>query len=159
MGSTNQTISEFDFGDRFGIFDFSDAQYFSWIRSPRLLVRGEHGEINNNEVRYLLDFKSPITLDLRRDDTGQNGNLEGFYHRGILAGAEWVYRNPFPRARLSDDEIAVATCLKKMAAYAGGGPDFYSLAEASQDHYLSLMMEQAAQTELPVTTVPQPWAK
>ena len=64
MGTTNQTIAEFDFGDRFGIFDFSDAQYFSWIRSPRLLVRGEHGEINNNEVRYLLDFKSPITLDL-----------------------------------------------------------------------------------------------
>jgi hypothetical protein len=27
----------------------------------------------------------------------------------------------------NEDEIAIASCLEKMAKYAGGGPDFYSL--------------------------------
>ncbi|MES2463474.1 MAG: Gfo/Idh/MocA family oxidoreductase [Armatimonadota bacterium] len=156
--SARQTIAEFDFGDRFGIYDFTDAQYFSWIRSPRLLVRGERGEINGDEIRYLQDFQTPVSVALKRDDTGQNGNLEGYYHRGILAGTEWLYRNPFPPARLSDDEIAVATCLQKMAEYTAGGPDFYSLAEASQDHYLALLVEQAVKQQAPVATIRQPWA-
>jgi hypothetical protein len=59
---------------------------------------------------------------------------------------------------LSDDEIAVASCLLGMDVYVDGGPDMYSLAEASQDQYLSLMIEQAISSgEVGVTTL-QPWA-
>ena len=90
-------------------------------------------------------------------DAGHDGNLEGYYHKGILAGSEWVYRNPFAPARLTDDEIAVATCLDKMAHYAAGGPDFYSLAEASHDHYLGMLIEQAARSGETVHTEVQPW--
>jgi hypothetical protein len=32
----------------------------------------------------------------------------------MLAGEEWIYKNPFIPGRLTDDEIAIATCLKKM---------------------------------------------
>ena len=46
------------------------------------------------------------------------------YHEGITLGDEWVYRNPFVPARLTDDEIAVATCLERMVAYVEGGPAF-----------------------------------
>jgi hypothetical protein len=141
------------------VFDFTGDQYFSWIRSPRVLVRGERGEINNREVRYLQDFKTPVELELRRVDAGQYGNLEGYYHKGILAGSEWVYRNPFVPGKLTDDEIAIATCLTKMAAYAGGGPSFYSLAEAAQDHYLGLMIHRAAQSGETVVADRQPWAR
>ena len=35
--------------------------------------------------------------------------------------------------RLTDDEIANAISLIKMAEYARGGPEFYSVAQASQD--------------------------
>jgi predicted dehydrogenase len=144
---SKQILATLNFGtEKLGIFDFNDDQYHSWIRSPRLLVRGERGEINNTEVRYLQDFRTPITLNLLRQNAGENGNLEGYYLKGILAGAEWLYLNPFTPGRLNDDEIAIATCLEKMAQYVDGGPAFYDLAEAAQDHYLSIMINQAAQS-------------
>jgi predicted dehydrogenase len=157
--TSRQVVAHLDFGDRLGVFDFTGDQYFSWIRSQRVLVRGERGEIKDREVRYLKDFATPVELELRRVDAGQDGNLEGYYHKGILAGAEWVYRNPFVPGRLTDDEIAVATCLEKMAAYAAGGPSFCSLADAAQDHYLGLMIGQAVQTGESVVADCQPWAR
>ncbi len=150
--ASKQVIAQFDFGDKLGIFDFSGDQYFSWIRSSRLLVRGDRGEINNRQVRYLQDFRTPIDMELKRIDAGQNGNLEGYYHQGIVAGSDWIYRNPFVPARLTDDEIAIATCLQKMSAYVRGGPSFCGLPEASQDHYLSLMIDEAVRSGEAVTT-------
>ncbi|MCC6442413.1 MAG: gfo/Idh/MocA family oxidoreductase [Armatimonadetes bacterium] len=155
---STQVIASLDFGDRLGVYDFTGDQYFSWIRSSRVLVRGDRGEIHDDTVRYLQDFRTPITLKLLRQNTGEDGNLEGGYHKGILAGPEWAYRNPFIPGRLTDDEIAIATCLEKMADYARGGPDFYPLAEASQDHYLSMMIDQAVATGETLTTTTQPWA-
>lgn len=155
---SEQQIAYLDFGDKLGVFDFSNDQYRSWIRSPRLLVRGERGEINNNQVRYLEDYRTPITLSFDRQDAGEDGNLEGYYHKGILVGNEWIYKNPFIPARLSDDEIAVTACMTGMDAYVDGGPDMYSLAEASQDHYLSMMIEQAVSSAQVVTATRQPWA-
>ena len=70
-----------------------------------------------------------------------------------------MYTNPFFPARLSDDEIAVATCLQKMWEYVNVGQDFYGLAEASQDHYLGMMIQQAIESKEPVKTETQIWAK
>ncbi|SEO13045.1 Gfo/Idh/MocA family protein [Paenibacillus sp. OV219] len=159
LKESEQMIVSLDFEGKLAVYDFTGDQYFSWIRSPRVLVRGERGEINNREVRYLKDYSTPVELELRRLNAGEDGNLEGFYHKGIIAGEEWVYRNPFVPGRLSDDEIAIATCLAKMAEYAAGGPDFYSLAEASQDHYISLMMNESLRTGEPVQTETQVWWK
>ena len=153
-----QTIAWLDFGDRLGVFDFTGDQYFSWVRSPRVLVRGERGEINGETVRFLEDFRTPVTFDLRREDAGQQGNLEGSYHKGYLAGSAWAYRNPFAPGTLTDDEIAIATSLAKMGEYAAGGPSFYSLAAASQDRYLDLLIQDAAKTGEAVAAAPQPWS-
>jgi predicted dehydrogenase len=156
---SRQVIAYLDFGDRLGVYDFTGDQYFSWIRSTRALVCGERGEINNTQVRYLRDYQTPVHIDLKRANAGEDGNLEGYYHKGILAGEEWVYQNPLVPARLSDDEIAVAACLDKMAMYArGDGSGFYGLPEASQDHYLSLMIAQAVERGGPVVARRQPWA-
>jgi len=155
--SSEQVIAELDFGDRFGVYDFCGDQYFSWIRTPRFLIRGERGEINGTQVRYLADYRTPIVLDLRREDAGHDGNLEGLHHKGILAGDRWIYRNPLTPGRLSDDEIAVGTCLERMANYARGDAGFYGLAEAAHDHYLSLMVHQAVASGAAVTTEAQPW--
>jgi hypothetical protein len=60
---------------------------------------------------------------------------------------------------LADDEIAVATAMARMVDYARGGEDFYSLAQASHDQYLSLMMEQAVVRGETVEANAQAWAK
>jgi predicted dehydrogenase len=155
--SVGQTLATFDFGDRLGIFDFASSQYFGSIRSSRTLVRGERGEISDHQARYLLDYRTPVELPFVRRDAGQEDDLRPLHHEGITLGEEWIYRNPFAPGRLSDDEIAVATCLQKMGEYVEGGPDFYSLAEASQDHYLSLLMNQAVKSGKPVQSESQIW--
>ena len=157
VGPSRQVIAHCDFGDRLGIHDFAGGQYFSWIRSPRVLIRGERGEIKDNEVRFLTDFATPVKLGLVRVDTGQDGNLEGHALRGILAGREWVYTSPFPDARLSDEEVAVATVLRRMAEHVAGGPPVYCFADAAQDQYLALAIEEAAATGTVVTPARQPW--
>ncbi len=141
-----QTIATFDFAGRLGILDFSDDQYFSWIRSPRFLVRGERGEINGATVRYLVDPWTPVRLELTRSEAGQDGNLEGLFLRGISAGETMAYENPFAPGRLTDDEIAVATCLHRMAEFLEGGPGFCDLADGVHDQYLSLLVDEAART-------------
>jgi hypothetical protein len=153
-----QVIAQLDFGDKLCVYDFVEDQYFSWIRSRRFLVRGDRGEINDCSVRYLKDFRTPITFDLKRLNAGENGNLEGHYLKGILAGEEWVYNNPFIPGKLTDDEIAVASCLLKMNHYVSSGEEFYSLADGSQDHYLSMEIERALSTNETVTTQSQPWS-
>lgn len=154
-----QMIAHLDFGDRLGVFDFTGRQYFAEIRDPRVLIRGERGEIFNDTAVYLKDFRTPIRVNFRRHETGEHGNLAGHYLRGIQAGEEWMHRNPVAPARLYDDEIAMATCLLRMADYARGGEPFYPLEEACQDHYLAMVMEEAARTGQAVTTETQAWAR
>ena len=143
IAASDQVLAWLDFGDRLGVYDFTGDQYFSWIRSPRVLLRGERGEINGTTVRGLVDAATPASFELLRRDTGHDGNLEGLHHVGITAGEAWVYRNPFAPARLADDEIAVATCLARMAEYLEGGPSFCSLAEGAWDHEVGLRIAEA----------------
>jgi len=158
LSDSVQQIAWLRFGDKLGIYDFTGGQYMSWVRSPRVLVRGERGEINGDDVRYLKDFLTPVHYRLIREYAGEDANLEGWHLKGILGGQEWVYRNPFASGRLSGDEIAVATCLEKMAAYASGGPSFYSLAEGCQDHYLGLKVAEAVETGKKTVAARQSWA-
>jgi hypothetical protein len=152
-----RTIAQLNYGDRLGIFDFTGDQYHSWIRSPRLMVRGEEGEINQTTVRVLQRFDTPFQFELVRRDTGQAGNLEGYSHRTITGGGEVLYRNPFPAMRWNDDEIAVATSLSRMATYLETGEPAYSVAEACHDCYLDQLIAEAAMSGKEVIAEPQPW--
>jgi predicted dehydrogenase len=154
---SRQVIATLDFDDRLGVYDFTDDQYFSWIRSNRVLIRGERGEIHDAMVRYLEDATTPVTVELRRHETGQDGNLEGLGFVGISAGADWVVRNEYRGARLSDDELAVATCLDRMAGYVDGGPAFCDLADGVHDHFLGLMIDAAIASGDPVQVSGHLW--
>jgi len=154
---SDRVIAQIDYGDRLGIYDFTGDQYFSWIRSPRLLVRGEEGEINGNTVRLLKDFQTPIDFTLIRQETGHEANLEGHYHRAILGGGEILYQNPFTSARWTDDEIAVATCLAKMMTYVETGESFYGVPEACHDRYLDILISEATEQGKTVEATHQPW--
>jgi predicted dehydrogenase len=155
---SEQTIAQLDFGDRLGIFDFTGSQYFACIRDPRILVRGERGEIVNDSAVYLKDFLTPIRVSFLRHSAGEHGNLEGHYLKGIQGGDEWVYRNPAAPGALYDDEIAIADCLIRMARHAEGGESFYSLADACQDRYLDIVIREAIAENRTITTSTQGWA-
>ncbi|MEO0564491.1 MAG: gfo/Idh/MocA family oxidoreductase, partial [Chloroflexota bacterium] len=124
----------------------------------RVCVRGERGEIIDDRATYVTDYPTVTQVELKRDYAGVNGNLEGHYLRGIQAGGEWLYENPFVPARFFDDEIAVAGCLVKMADYVNGAAPFYSLAEACQDRYLDIMINRAASSGERLITETQEWA-
>ena len=156
--TSSQVLAWFDFGDRLGVYDFTGDQYFSWVRGQHLLVRGERGEIADMQASYLLDYATPMTINLERQVAGANGNLEGLYLKGITGGGKWYYRNSYIPAPLSDEELAITSTLIRMGTYArgeGAGP--YSLAEACQDRYLDLMIEQALHSKQAVTTETQLW--
>ena len=148
-----------DYGDRTALGDYESMQQRSWIRHSYVEVRGERGEIQNDRVTYLKDYLSPITFSLLRSQAGTEGNMEGCYLRGIQGNGEWIYRNPYLPASLTDDEIAVAACVEAMSDYVNGGKSFYSLAEAFQDHYICLLIQESAAAGRPVKALPQIWQK
>ncbi len=154
-----QTVAVLDFGGKTALFNFEADQHRSWIRSQTVQIKGERGEIFNDAAKYLLDFKTPIETRFIRRNLGENENVEGFGLMGIMCDGQWQYLNPYRDSRLVDDEIAVARCMEGMARYTQGGPAFYSLDEASQDLYLSLMVERAAREKLRLRTETQWWVK
>ncbi|MDN4523886.1 Gfo/Idh/MocA family protein [Fictibacillus fluitans] len=157
--TAERDLAWLQFGEKLGIYDFTKDQHRSWIRSNHLSVRGTKGELFDERISVLTDYQTPLPLTFQRVNKGEQENQEGYYLDGILAGERWVYKNPFSPARLYDDEIAIATCLQKMADYVTGGPNFYSLQEASQDHYLGLMIQEAIETGQTVMTSKQPWSE
>jgi len=154
-----QQIALLDFGGgRHALFDFVGAQYFSPLRTQRVCVRGERGEIVDHTLHSHPEGGEPLVLPFAHRMAGTNGNLEGFHLKGIQLGEQWIYRNPTAPARLSDEEIAMADMLQGMGEYARGGPEVYPLAEAMQDHYLGLCIREACETGQPVTAARQVWA-
>jgi predicted dehydrogenase len=174
---TTQTLAVFDFGDRSGVYDFTGAQYDSWVRKKRLMVRGDRGEIENLSVRALIDHETPVELPLTRMDTSEYDYMA---LRGYALGRDWVYKNRFlpsltPDAartfygrdwdyrsvsfRLTDDEIAVADMMTGMSDYVDTGKDVYPFAEGAQDQYMSLVMGEAIAAGKAVRMTAQPWAR
>lgn len=127
-----------DYGDKTAVYDFAGEQYFSAIRGSHLLIRGENGEICDNTCTYL-DGTTPMQFSLHRNMGGSEENLDGLFLDSIVGNGQVWYTNPFGRARLSDEEIAIATCLLKMDTYLKTGDAFYSLCEAVTDVKTALL--------------------
>lgn len=154
-----QQFAVLDFGGKWGVFDFTEEQYFSKIRGSRVLIRGDRGEIENNTVRCLKDYKTPVEYNMTRSGSGIDEGLGAPVIEGIQAAGEWLYLNPFGRPRLSDEEIAVADTVWKMHQYVCGGESFYSLEEACQDQYLDCMIKSAVKSGESVKTRSHSWTK
>lgn len=120
------------FKGKTALYDFNYEQYFSDIRRSRILIRGTNGEIFNNECTYLNDG-IPHSFNLQRNSYGANESLDGFTLVNITAEGRVLYENPFKGTRLSDEEIAIATCILNMKKYLNTGTPFYSLKEAALD--------------------------
>lgn len=135
--NSEQRIIILNFGKKSAVYDFNYEQYFSEIRSSRIIIRGVNGEIANNTVTYLEDGL-PRKFDLNRYCTGFEESLDGFSLININGNGKIFYKNPFIGARLSDEEIAIATCLSKMKRFVDTGEAFYNTYDAYIDYSLLL---------------------
>jgi predicted dehydrogenase len=154
------TIATLDFGQgRSGLYDFTDNQTRNQLRFRRILVRGSHGELYDDEIVRLAAPRTIVRVPLTRRQTGHDLDLQGFDTEHIALGADVMFRNPYAGLRFNDDEIATAALLQSTAAWVrGDGPPPYPLAEGAHDHLVALAIEEAADTGRTVTTTVEPWA-
>jgi predicted dehydrogenase len=153
-------IATLDLGDgRSGLYDFTDNQWHNQLRFRRILVRGTHGELRDDEVIRLAAPRTIVRTPLVRRQTGYDLDLDGFETDTITLGEQVLFRNPLLGNRFNDEEIAIATQLGQMATWVRGeGPPPYPLADGMQDHLIALAIEQAADTDSTVTTTAEAWA-
>lgn len=135
--TAEEKFAFFKFKDKTAVYDFNYEQYFSDIRASRIVIRGTNGEIINNSCTYLKNGL-PHSFTLRRNSYGANESLDGFTLVNITAEGKVVYENPFKGARLSDEEIAIATCLFNMKKYLDTEVSFYTLKDAALDSKIFL---------------------
>jgi predicted dehydrogenase len=160
ISPVERVLGLFEFeGGKKGLFEFEQNQHRSWVRSSRVAVRGQKGEIADDRIAYLEDFRSPVSEELRREEAGGEGNFEGYHLKGVSLGDRRLYANPFAPARLSDEEISQAACLAAMGEYVRSGKSFYPLAEAAQDQYLAISLKEAAASGAAVVTETRAWAR
>ena len=153
------TLATLDFGDgRSGLYDFTDNQWHNRLRLRRILVRGSLGEIADDTVVRWGGPETVLKSAIVRSQLGHDLNLDGHDTEHLSFEGAVVWHNPFAGLRLMDEEIAIATLLTATAAWArDGGPAPYPLAEACQDHLVSLAIDQAAATGEGVVTGVEPW--
>ena len=153
-------IATLDFGDgRSGLYDFTDNQWHNQLRFRRILVRGTHGELRDDEVVRLTGPRTIVRSPLVRRQTGYDLDLDAYDTDHITLGDRVLFRNPYPGLRLNDEEIAISALLEATAAWVrGDGPAPYPLADGIQDHHIALAIEDAADTDRTVVTSVEPWA-
>jgi hypothetical protein len=152
------TVATLRFPSGIGVYDFTDGQWFHPLRRRHVLVRGTRGEVVGTSVTWAADDGRPLDATIARRQTGLDGDLEGADLDTLTWAGTVLYRNPYRGARLSDEEIAIGTVLERTLRWRrGDGPPPYPLAEACQDHLLSLAIDEAAASG-PITTGREPWA-
>ncbi|XVQ89123.1 Gfo/Idh/MocA family protein [Microbispora siamensis] len=159
VGQAVHTLAILEMAGRTGVYDFTEGQWFNPLRRRHLILRGSHGEVVGDQVTWAGDDGRPLSAPIARRQTGLDGNLEGAELDALTWAGRVLYRNPYPGARMSDEEIAIATCLERTALWRRGeGSAPYPLAAACQDHLLALSVHAAAERGEPVTTGVEPWA-
>jgi predicted dehydrogenase len=153
------TIATLDFGDRMGLYNFVENQWWNPLRNRRIVIRGSQGELVDNTVTRLVEPTSPVDSTLIYRRTGVDMNLEGNEVVHVSFDGQVVYRNPWVGTRLSEDDIAVASMLAAEGAWVRGeGPQPYPLAQACQDHAIGLAIEESARTGADVRVAKEVWA-
>jgi len=153
------TIATLDFGgEKSGLYDFTTNQWHNQLRFRRILVRGTHGELRDDEVVRLVSPRTIVRTPLVRRQTGYDLDLDGFETDTITFGDQVLFRNPYLGRRWNDEEIAIATLIEATAGWVrGDGPPPYPLADGAHDHLVALAVEESVETDSAVTTGVQAW--
>lgn len=142
-------------GERLAQYDFTDTQWFNPLRRRQVSVRGSHGEIVGTDVTWAVDGEV-VSAPIVRRQLGLDGNLEGTGLATLSWSGRTLYRNPFPTASFSDEELAVATCLLEVTD--PRGPRGYSLADGCEDRYLAILVDESSDSRAERVAEPQSWS-
>lgn len=145
---------EFQSG-KIAFYDFSGVQYHSYIRTRHMNVQGKNWEWNDTVFRYVNEAGEakeekmfPYLMEAYRE-------LETDYWRG--KSKKW---NPALILDEAQDEYAIASLLMDMGEYLKTGKEIYPLAEALEDAYLWLLMQEATKNPYQIIESQQmPWQK
>ena len=127
---------EFENG-KMAFYDFSSIQYRSTIRSIYMEVQGSRGEMVNNTFRYLDENNMPHEAEIKIEKY-ESGQIEN-----VMFEEKSVYQSPYNDCGLPEDETAIAKLMSGMKEFNLTGKEVYPLADAIQDAYITILMQQA----------------
>ena len=143
---------EFDNG-KVAFYDFDGVQYHSAIRARHISVQGQRGEWNDAVLRYVDAAHRPVREELKcRLDPA----YEVLHTRELLE----LSRTWKPCVHMEDiqDEYAVASLMLDMGGLIDRGREGYPLAEALEDAYTWLLMDEAVRNPgQTVASRPRAW--
>jgi predicted dehydrogenase len=142
-----------------GLYDFTDNQWHNQLRHRRIVIRGGKGEIVDNDLIRLVSPKAITTSTFNRYQLGHDLNLDGHDTEHISFDGKVIYQNPFLGLRLMDEEIAIATMMVEMSDWVNGASAApYPLAQACQDHLISLAIDESLEKGIAITTGVEAWS-
>lgn len=149
-------LATLDLDGRHGLYDFTDNQWHNQLRSRRILVRGTHGEISNDDVLRLSGPRQVTTTTLRRRQLGYDLDLDGYDTDHVSLGGEVLWSNPFieESASWTRRSRSRPSCSARPTSRAtrGRGP---TRSHGRADHAVSLAIDEAVETDRPVTVARQ----
>lgn len=136
--SVRNVISMGFCGGKTAFYDFDGIQYHSHIRSRHVNVQGRDGEWNDTLLRYLDKEHQPHVEQLKPLLKGEYSSLET--DRLKEQCSQW---QPYFPMSEEEDEYAIATMMYDMREYIEKGKEVYPMAEALEDAYVFLLMQEA----------------
>jgi predicted dehydrogenase len=128
---------EFESG-KVAFYDFSSIQYRSAIRGRHLNVQGIRGELTDSTFYYLDEQNLPHKDKLQIKFNSDKKEVEE-----ITFKDEVVYNPVFGICGLTEDETSIAVLLVGMQEYIQSEKEIYPFADALQDAYITILMEEA----------------
>ena len=122
---------------KLAFYDFDKVQYHSSIRARHLNVQGQDGEWNDTMLRYVNDQYIPIVEKVTSYLNPKYRCVETEELREF--SLEW---KSFISMDDVQDEYAMATMMLDMGEYIAHGKEIYPLAEALEDEYIWLLMQE-----------------
>ena len=165
IANKKRTVATFEFANgKVALYDFDSEQYRSPIRKNTLKLQGSRGEIINHTVYYLDEHNEPqiseIRMEKRLVETEyENPNLHYVEEvTGVHFEDDQVYTPEFGLCGLAQDETAVASLMRRTAAYSNGdAAEPYPLKDALQDAYMAILLREADVSQGRVSSSKQGW--
>lgn len=165
IADKKRCVASFEFADgKVALYDFDSEQYRSPIRKNTLKLQGSRGEIVDRTVYYLDEKNEPVISEIRLEKRlvetkYDNPNLRYIEEvTNVHFEDDRVYTPEFGLCGLAQDETAIASLMKRTAAYSkGNAAEPYPLKDALQDAYMAILLREADASQSRVCSSKQAW--